>query len=518
MHADEILKSLENLPQTHEAYKEAYDYVMQRIRTQLNWQRCLAESTFSWLLCAVTPLTVTMLEHALATRLGSQASKPRLPRKKIDKVLIHCAGLVTVDQRSGLVRFTHSTVREYLQHHWKNWPLNANLLVARSCTAIIMSVASTPETEKLDNSLFAYAQYACANWPHHAGFVFDAKQDSSQEAVVSKASAEISDLLQNETALSFPMYYWYPWWEDRWPKPRFNVTKGVTAAHWAAKSASMPLLQWCIYLKLPLDGLMSHRKESPLHSAARNGSPEIIQCFIDLGVSSSARDYRGGTPLHHACLLKRENAAKTLLGAADIDVNAINDDGYSALHLAASKVSCTVVRHLLATNSIDTDLEDKRGRSVLFIALSAVTFPYVSHRGSNKARTETTRLVQVLHESGKVDFNARDENGRTPLIVAAHTRNAQLTDYLLNVVRVGNVNACDNEGCSAMFFAALQGAEEAVKVLIDAGADLRGLLAARTLYENSQGDSFSFFSFLTDGVYRQTSGGYDRRLITCSER
>jgi ankyrin repeat protein len=69
------------------------------------------------------------------------------------------------------------------------------------------------------------------------------------------------------------------------------------------------------------------------------------------------------------------------------------------------------------------------------------------------------------------DINARNLSGRTPLMMAAVTRNLELVKTLL--ARKADVNATDSTGMTALMWAAFGGDPAIVQALLDAGADAK---------------------------------------------
>ena len=95
----EVRKALENMPKEVD---DLYDETMKRIRGQVKHHRMLAENILCWIIHAYRQLSLTELQHALAvspgmTRMDSDAL--------VDETILTsvCAGLVVVDQQSGIV-------------------------------------------------------------------------------------------------------------------------------------------------------------------------------------------------------------------------------------------------------------------------------------------------------------------------------------------------------------------------------------------------------------------------------
>jgi hypothetical protein len=75
---------------------------MGQIKGQVTDQEELAKQVLSWITCAKRPLTTLELQHALAV----EVSKPNLDQEnllEIEDMVSVCAGLVTVDQESGII-------------------------------------------------------------------------------------------------------------------------------------------------------------------------------------------------------------------------------------------------------------------------------------------------------------------------------------------------------------------------------------------------------------------------------
>ena len=89
-----------------------YDEAMQRIESQNDDDRQLAERVLYWISYALRPLTVEELQHALAVEPGeSKLDEDNIPDEELLTSL--CAGLVIVDKESNIIRLVHYTTQEY---------------------------------------------------------------------------------------------------------------------------------------------------------------------------------------------------------------------------------------------------------------------------------------------------------------------------------------------------------------------------------------------------------------------
>src|SRR5947209_5518941 len=85
---------------------------------------------------------------------------------------------------------------------------------------------------------------------------------------------------------------------------------------------------------------------------------------------------------------------------------------------------------------------------------------------------EYTEIARMLLERG-ADINARDEWGRTALMIGADEGYSELVSLLLDWE--ADVHARDERGYTALMFAAWKGHLDVVKALIERGADVNGV-------------------------------------------
>jgi hypothetical protein len=168
-----IEKALETFRKGTDAYDRAYDDAMARIEGQIDDETALAKQTLSWITCAKVPLSTTELRYAIAVEID-EAELDHDNMSEMEDILAVCAGLVTVDEESGIVRLVHCTTQEYFLRTWKHWFPHAQVDIMDTCSTYLSFDAfrSGPchTEEELRDRLASYPlyRYAARYWGDHA--------------------------------------------------------------------------------------------------------------------------------------------------------------------------------------------------------------------------------------------------------------------------------------------------------------------------------------------------------------
>ncbi len=133
------------------------------------------------------------------------------------------------------------------------------------------------------------------------------------------------------------------------------------------------------------------------------------------------------------------------------DVNAVNAQGQTALHLAATKDLADIAAILLSRGAT-VDLTDSQGNTPLHLAV----------------KNGSTAVLPVLAQYGASLFSV-DNSGKTVLQTALQ-QNPELIPKLVTKNTIGNR---DSAGNTVLHIAAAQGLERLIDILIDLGADPR---------------------------------------------
>ncbi len=170
--AKAIRTTLKKLPTGSEAYDYAYKEAMDRIEGQVVDLKELAKQILSWITCAKRPLTTLELQHALAVEVGeSEIDEENL--SDIDDIVSVCAGLVTVDEESDIIRWSIIQHRNILNGRRTLGFLMCKTTSLQLALPIYHLMLSNPASvQQIGNDarlrLKPFYDYAARNWGHHA--------------------------------------------------------------------------------------------------------------------------------------------------------------------------------------------------------------------------------------------------------------------------------------------------------------------------------------------------------------
>ena len=109
---------------------------MERINGQAPGFKDLARKVLAWITCAKRPLTILELRHALAIEVGeTHLDEDNLTQT--EDLIAACAGLVTVDQESGIIRLVHYTTQEYFERTQNLWFPDAEVDITLACVTYL---------------------------------------------------------------------------------------------------------------------------------------------------------------------------------------------------------------------------------------------------------------------------------------------------------------------------------------------------------------------------------------------
>ncbi|KAF1951855.1 hypothetical protein CC80DRAFT_357004, partial [Byssothecium circinans] len=149
----------------------AYDGAIERIEGQLPGKTARAKSVLSWISYAQRPLSTGELCHALAVELDDEElCEDNIP--DVEDVVSACAGLVTVDKESRIIRLVHYTTEDYLKGIREKWNPSAQYDIASTCLTYLCfktfrsgSCADSEFKSRLEQNIFL--DYSARYWGEH---------------------------------------------------------------------------------------------------------------------------------------------------------------------------------------------------------------------------------------------------------------------------------------------------------------------------------------------------------------
>jgi len=228
--------------------------------------------------------------------------------------------------------------------------------------------------------------------------------------------------------------------------------------------------------------IRDNRMDNPFLYAGAEGLLDILKLTIDARADTKLTNRFGGTALIPAAERGHVEIVFELLTRTDVDVNHINNLGWTAL-LEAIILSNGGDRHqqivqLLVDHGADINIPDKEGVTPLEHA-QAHGFTEIE-RILNTALARDMRMIaaagqgdietvrQLLAQGASI--HARDENGRTALIAAAYRNDLAIADMLIQAG--ADVNVQDNTQQSAYLISTSDGYLDLLKHTLQAGANV----------------------------------------------
>jgi ankyrin repeat protein len=440
---------------------------MERINGYETGLRGLAKQVLSWITCVKRPLTTVELQHALAVEVGEEElDEENLP--EIEDMVSVCAGLVTVDEESDIIRLVHYTTQEYFERAQKDWFPDAETDIANTCITYLSfntfesGFCRTEKEFEARLRLNPLYDYAARNWGHHA------RAASTEMAILAFLESEAKVSSSSQALIASGSRYGY---SQKVPK---QMTGIHLAAYFGLGEAMVALLK---------NGHDPNSKDSggrtPLSWAAANGHEAVVKLLLAKdGVDPDSKDGYGRTPLswaeenQHEAIMRllqeaKDRSEKTALHKAaqsgnevvvqrllgdGANVNVKGGSGETALHLAAGS-GHEAVTQLLLQNRVDVDAKDSNGETALHYA----------------AENGYKAVAKLLLENG-ADIAVKNKRGRTPLHWAARSGRKEVAKLLLE--KGADVNAKGGLGGLALHWAAENGHEAVVQLLLKCGADV----------------------------------------------
>ncbi|KAL9121033.1 MAG: hypothetical protein Q9187_002407 [Circinaria calcarea] len=464
-----VRTALESLPQRLD---QTYEEAMERVLLQEEDDALLAKKVLSWISYARRPMTVLEIQHATAVELDTKVlDEDELVDEEI--LVSVCAGLVTIDQESNIIRLVHYTTQEWFERNRETLLPNAQSDITLTCLTylsydIFRTSGSTSDDEgnqlKVGNPLL---EYVACNWGFHA---FGEPEHSIRTQI-------LEFLAPNFVIAAYPAYPAYPYWSANW-SIRLAPPLCIAAFFGLTKIAMLLISD-----KVDLEAKDS-KARTPLHVASVYGQESTAQLLIDHGAETAAQDSFGSTPLHLAAEAENITIALLLLehGA---EVNAQNNLEDTPLFRAAEMEDIPMVK-LLLEHGAKINARNRYQETPIFwpvrngnISIVKLLLEHGAEIHIRDKKQETLifwavkwgeiSMVKLLLEHG-AEINARNSRQETPIFWPVRNGNISIVKLLLE--HGAEIHARNKEQETLIFWAVKWGEISMVKLLLEHGAEI----------------------------------------------
>ena len=325
-----IQQALRGVPKKlYDRLTELYLDSIERIKLQEEDDSKLGMNILQWLAHAKRPMKVNELCHALAVEYEQTSNPPcELDRGNIldaNDLTEVCAGLVTIEEQSSVIRFVHATTQEFLNEHLDALFPSAEIKLSYTCLAYLslseFAEGSARTDQEFEKRLELYPFF------HYAACGFGSHLKGQPERELETQALE---MLRNPMRLAAINQVTY--------------TRHANASyHGYSQSAPQELSSLHVTAALGLAHLNSkllqigedpRQKDSlgrtALHYASSQGHLQLIRQMQD--AENETRDVFWESALHLATQNGHVSAVKLLI-ELNAGIKSV-DGGYSALHLA----------------------------------------------------------------------------------------------------------------------------------------------------------------------------------------
>ncbi|KAM0424179.1 hypothetical protein ACHAPT_010548 [Fusarium lateritium] len=488
---------------------------MERVQSQFPDQAELAKDVLQWIVCARVPLSVSELQHALAVEIGQEyLDLENLP--DADDMVTACGGLVTIDQNRSIIRLVHFTTQEYFERTRNTWFPTAEDHMGGVCLTYLSLQPFRSRLCESEGELrlrlweWPFHRYTSIYWVEHA-----------RRASLSKILAffELEGAFQSSLVhLSKPRYFSQRSVHEPWnlysTKPGNLGGQHVTQLHIAAWFGLGPVVHK-LALRETVDE-MTAWGWTPLAFATDGGHDAVIRLLlIEHGADANIPDENGMAPLHHAVFNGHIDSFKILVEVGEADPWLGSHVCGTPLWLAVERGQLEILNYFIKTfgayqgSTLKLSLilskaaEEDYDRAVkaLVVSLPNLDLDICTKSSCLKfhnlspfaraARNGHNKVCKILLDTGRVNVNLTDSNGRTALSHAIEEGYDEIIDMLLQTDNI-YIHSTESEDQlalrssesgahqSPLFCAVKQGNEHLVKKLlamngVDPNATLLGV-------------------------------------------
>ncbi|KAI9812564.1 MAG: hypothetical protein M1827_004553 [Pycnora praestabilis] len=480
----DIRSALQHLPQQLD---DVYNEAMQRVYRQEEDDVLLAKQVLSWITYAFRPLSIIELQYAIAVRPGdSEFDEEALPDE--DLLLSVCAGLVTADRESGLIRLVHYTTQKYFERvRIQQFP-EAQFRITEACLTYLLcdihsfvdSTDSEDEWYDVHSDLGLDELMECCPFPYAVDFWADHARgglelDHTIQNLILQFLGDFSIFLARYPQHTKPPNIFFD--SHIGPlTPTLSITAwfglevicsmllrngarveekdyyGWTALQYAVLQKRDAVVQLLLEKGAAVKQKRGEAEETPLHIAGRLGHDSIVRLLLDAGADLEAKECcDGATALRLAASWGHEAASKILIEyGANVMANGRNKR--TILHDAV-RGGYAKTALLLLKNGAMKDAQNSFGETPLHAA----------------AKLDEGSIVDLLIKHGAA-LHSRTCNGETPFLMAAIWRRSDAVRLLIE--KGAQTDDVDDQGQCALHWEAANGCTTMLELYLNKGIEI----------------------------------------------
>ncbi|MGQ7946832.1 ankyrin repeat domain-containing protein [Flavobacterium sp. WC2509] len=262
--------------------------------------------------------------------------------------------------------------------------------------------------------------------------------------------------------------------------------------HWAASKGNLEIIEYLIAKKSDVNLEDSH-SSFPITAAASSGvtNPAVYEAFFKAGVEPMKKYQDGANLLLIAIPYDKDLSLANYFTTKGMSIKDVDANGNTAFNYVAKTGNIPFLKTLLEkgvkytdnalifaaqgsrreTNTLETYkylVEDLKIKPTTRSKSGETVFHYLV------SKPKQTEIINYFLAKG-VNITLADNEGNTPLMVAASSRETGTAtiEQILTIVK--NINGQNGNGESALTIAVKSGTPETVSLLLDKGADVKVL-------------------------------------------
>jgi ankyrin repeat protein len=430
-----VLSTLDKLSKGSATLDDAYSEAIKRIEGQLAEDCSLARRALSWITYARRLLTTKELCHALAIEPGDKTLNNDNVND-VEDIISACAGLVTVDEESNIIRLVHYTTQEYFEHVCLEWNPGAQEEIAVACLTYLSFDTFRSGSSASDNT---FLDYSAHYWSEH---IRPVEKTTSRLALA---------FLRDEALVDYTIQaVWTP--TEGYGR---SFPEGTSGLHLTARYGLLYLTERLLIGKHGDINIGADSKDgygrTPLLLAAWGGHEAVVRLLVERDdVEADSKDEDDRTSLSWAAARGHEAGVQLLVKRNDVEADSKDIYNRTPLSWAAWGGNEAAVRLLVERDDVEADSKDEFGRTPL----------------SRAAWEGNEAVVRLLVERDDVEADSRDEDDRTPLSHAAWEGHEAVVRLLVERDDV-RADLIDDRVRTPLSYAAERGNEAVVRLLVE---------------------------------------------------